>query len=96
MIKRDIARLLYERHGGLSLEETKDYTSILIDLLKDSVLEHPEVTVTHFGKFRHKNKSGREIALPTGEILRTPPSKRVQFLPSPALKTFLNAQPTED
>lgn len=96
MIKKDIARWLYERHGGLSLEETRDYTNILVDLLKDAVLENPQVTITHFGKFKHKTKAGREIALPNGDVLRTPPSKRIQFLPSPALKTYLNTDPGEE
>lgn len=96
MIKKDIARWLYDRHGGLSLEETREYTSVMIDLLKEVVVENPQVTLTHFGKFKHKIKAGREIALPSGDILRTPPSKRIQFLPSPALKAQLNSNQEED
>ena len=96
MIKKDIARWLYERHGGLSLEETREYTSQLVALLKETVEENEQLTLTHFGKFRHKSKAGREIALPNGDMLRTPPGTRIQFLPSPALKTYLNSEEPDD
>ena len=91
MIKKDIIDYLHENHGGLTLEEVEGYTNVLMDLLKESIAARPGLTVKGFGKFRHKQKPVREVILPNGERLHTSGGERIQFLPSPGLKAYLNS-----
>lgn len=92
MIKKDIARNLYERHGGITMQESEAYVNSLIDILKEASAKGESVTVTHFGKFRQKQKAVREIVLPTGKTQLTNAGTRLQFLPSSQLKTRVNAK----
>lgn len=96
MIKKDIARNLYERHGGITMQESEAYVNTLIDILKDASNKGEPITVTHFGKFRQKEKAVREIVLPTGKTQLTNAGTRLQFLPSSQLKTRVNAKAPVD
>ena len=91
MIKKDIARILYERHGGITFQEAEDYVNQLIELMKEATEEDQDLTITHFGKFRHKSKTVREIQLPSGAKQLTHSGTRLQFIPSAKLKTRINA-----
>ena len=91
MIKKDIVEALYEAHGGMSREEIDKYTNDLLELLSDAVVRNESVTVTHFGRFKHKRRIVREVIMPNGEVRLSGSGERVQFVASPTLKTFLNA-----
>jgi integration host factor subunit alpha len=92
MIKKDIARNLYDRHGGITMQQSETYVNTLIDILKEASQKGDSITVTHFGKFRLKQKAVREIVLPTGKTQLTNAGTRLQFLPSSQLKTRVNAK----
>ncbi|MDJ0835602.1 MAG: HU family DNA-binding protein [Acidobacteriota bacterium] len=91
MIKKDIVEQLHEEHGGMTLPETEEHVNTLLELLKDA-MDREDVTITHFGKFRHKHRKVREIILPSGKKQLTNATDRIQFLPSPALKTKINSE----
>jgi nucleoid DNA-binding protein len=90
MIKKDIIRAIYDRHGGITLAEAEQYTNTLIDLLKEAVREEDSVVITNFGKFRKKEVKPRNVTLPSGKETKTQGGERLQFIPSPKLKDFLN------
>lgn len=96
MIKKDIARNLYERHGGMTMQQSENYVNAVIDILKEAAQQGDSVTITHFGKFRQKQKAVREIVLPTGKTQLTNAGTRLQFLPSSQLKTRVNAKTPVD
>ena len=91
MIKSDIAAFIYERHGGMTRAEAEALTDDLLTLLKQSTAGPEPLTITRFGKFRQKPRSVREVVMPDGRKRLTSSVSRLQFLPSPALKTALNS-----
>lgn len=94
VIKKDIVEYIYQHHGGMTREEVEEYTDQLLDLLGDAIHEDPSVTITHFGRFKHKTRSVREVIMPSGDKVLSASGERIQFLPSPQLKTRLNSEPT--
>lgn len=96
MIKKDIAVYLHERHGGMTLEEAERHTNTLLDLLAKAIMAEETVTITGFGRFRHKQRTVREIHLPNGETKLSSGGTRVQFLPSPKLKNTINGGSATD
>lgn len=92
MIKRDIVDYIYNNHGGMTRAEVEQYTDLFIEMLNAAVHENESVTITHFGRFRHKQRAVREVVMPTGKKVLSASGDRIQFLPSPKLKTLLNAE----
>ena len=90
MIKKDIARYLYETHGGITLDEAKRYTETLIELLEEAITAADSVSISGFGRFRHKQRRTREVVMPDGSKQLTSAVDRIQFLPSPKLKAEIN------
>ena len=90
MIKKDIAEELYQTHGGMTRNESEGFTQDLIDLLGQALVREETVTITHFGKFYHKQRPVREVIMPNGKQQLTNAGTRICFQASPALKTFLN------
>lgn len=90
MIKKDIVDQLYHDHGGMTRAETEQHVNMLLDILGDAINDGP-VTIANFGKFRHKSRNVREVTLPDGRKKLTSGTNRIQFVPSPALKTKINA-----
>jgi len=93
MIKKDIVDHLYDTHGGITRDDAEQFTDLMLDMLKEGLNE--EVTITGFGRFRQKKKKGRKIILPGGETHISTPGERIQFLPGPKLKSFINSDDEE-
>ena len=93
MIKKDLVRRLYEEHGGMALVELEQYADTFLDLLKNSLSREESLTVAGFGRFIRRQKSGREVLLPDGRRRWVESGAKVRFLPSPALKAQVNAEP---
>ena len=91
MIKKDIINYLYDHHGGITRDEADRYTNTLLEILQDAMVENDNVTISGFGRFRHKRRTSREVVMPNGERRRTSEGERIQFLPSPKLKSFINS-----
>ena len=90
MIKKDIVKHLHELHGGMTLAETESHTNKLLEIMKEIFHGEEALTITHFGKFRRKKRAVRDVVLPSGKQVISSAGERVQFIPSPKLKAFIN------
>jgi len=83
MTKADIARIVYERHGGLSNREAAHMVEMIFDSIKSRLSRREKVQITGFGTFTVKEKRGRRGRNPqTGEEMVIQPRWSVTFKPS--------------
>lgn len=83
MIKADLARKVYERHGGISYQEAQDLVEQIIGSVKTSLVGGENVKLTGFGSLNIVNRKGRRGRNPqTGERITLPPSKYISFRPT--------------
>lgn len=83
MTKADIARIVYERHGGISNREAARLVEIIFDTIKDRLGEGDKVQITGFGTFVVRQKRERRGRNPqTGEEMVIRPRRSVVFRPS--------------
>lgn len=90
MIKNGLIEGLYRRHGGVTRKESELYINTMLELMRAQLEAGENVSIAKFGTFRHKHRNVRKIVLPSGEEQETTGEPRVQFLPSPAMKAFIN------
>ncbi len=80
MVKADLARAVYEAHGGLSYHEAKQVVENIIRSVRDSLVRGENVKLSGFGSFQlvtRKERMGRNPQ--TGQHIRLGPSKYVTF-----------------
>ena len=83
MIKADLARIIYEAHGGISYREAKDLVEMMLDRMKASLIQGENVKLSGFGSFNVVRRKGRLGRNPqTGARIQLKPSKYVTFRPS--------------
>lgn len=88
MTKADLARIVYERHGGISNREASRLVDLILDFIKKGLREGERVQISGFGTFLVREKKERKGRNPqTGEEMTISPRKSVVFRPS---KTFQN------
>ena len=74
MTKADIARVVYERHGGISNREAARLVEIIFDSIKRHLGDGDKVQITGFGTVLVRQKKERRGRNPqTGEERRTAP-----------------------
>jgi integration host factor subunit alpha len=87
MIKADLARLVYERHGGVSYREAKQMVERVIGKVKGRLVAGETVKLTGFGSFNvhtRRQRTGRNPQ--TGRALTLKARKSVSFKPSKHIK----------
>jgi len=87
MIKADLAQVVYETHGGLSLNEAAELVDEILRLMKNSLRQGENVKLTGFGTLAvivRKSRIGRNPQ--TGEKILLPASRYVVFRPSRSLE----------
>ena len=83
MTKADIARIVYERHGGISNREAARLVEIIFDSIKSRLGGGEKVQITGFGTFVIRQKRERRGRNPqTGEEMVIKPRRSVVFRPS--------------
>jgi integration host factor subunit alpha len=83
MTKADIARIVYERHGGLSNREAARLVESIFDCIKRRLGRGDKVQITGFGTFVVRQKRERRGRNPqTGEEMVIKPRRSVVFRPS--------------
>jgi integration host factor subunit alpha len=83
MTKADIARIVYERHGGISNREAARLVEIIFDNIKSRLGDGEKVQITGFGTFVIRDKRERRGRNPqTGEEMLIKPRRSVVFRPS--------------
>ena len=83
MTKADLARAVYERHGGISNKEASRLVDLILDFIKRGLLDGERIQITGFGTFMVREKKGRKGRNPqTGEEMMISARKSVVFRPS--------------
>ena len=83
MTKADIARIVYECHGGLSNREAARLVETIFDSIKARLSHREKVQITGFGTFAVREKRERRGRNPqTGEEMVIRPRASVVFKPS--------------
>ncbi len=83
MTKAEIARIVYERHGGISNREAARLVEIIFATIKQHLGEGEKVQITGFGTFLVRQKKERRGRNPqTGEEMVIKPRSSVVFRPS--------------
>lgn len=88
MTKADIARAVYERHGGISLEDSQQIVDQIFVTIKQQLLNGNRVHIVGFGTLeivKRRARRGRNPA--TGESIELPAKRALVFRPSRAIKS---------
>ena len=90
MTKADLARVVYERNGGISNKEASRLVEVILGSIKQGLQNGERVQITGFGTFTVRGKKGRKGRNPqTGEEMNILPRKSVVFRPSKSFQTSL-------
>jgi integration host factor subunit alpha len=80
MTKADIARVVYERHGGVSNREAAQLVDVIFETIKRRLETGEKVQITGFGTFVIRQKRERRGRNPqTGEEMIIRPRRSVVF-----------------
>ena len=87
MTKADLARAIYDRHGGISNQEAQRIVDIIFETIKTRLLEGDEVRIVGFGSLEVVTRRTRRGRNPvTGEALQLPERRALVFRPSRSMK----------
>lgn len=92
MVKADLARIVYERHGGITCKEANEIVEVIFNVMKARLLKGENVKLTGFGTLNvvaRKPRMGRNPQ--TGDRILLEPSDYVTFRPSPSIR--IGAEP---
>ena len=87
MVKADLVRAVYERHGGITYQEAQQIVEVIIEHLKTRLLAGENVKLTRFGTFvvvERKPRLGRNPQ--TGERIQLDASRHITFRPSRSIE----------
>ena len=91
MTKADLARAVYERHGGISNKEASQLVDLILELIQNGLKRGERIQITGFGTFMVREKKGRKGRNPqTGEEMLISARKSVVFRPSKTLQGNLS------
>ena len=88
MTKADLARAVYERHGGISLQGCPRVIELLVATIKGRLLAGERVQIVGFGVLEiveRRSRRGRNPA--TGASIDLPSKRAIIFRPSRAIKS---------
>jgi integration host factor subunit alpha len=87
MIKADLAKVVYETHGGISQREAKELVDRIIERMKERMAQGENVKLSGFGSLnlvQRRSRMGRNPQ--TGGRIELSASKYVNFRASRTLK----------
>jgi integration host factor subunit alpha len=83
VIKSDIARAVYDAHGGISHKEAREIVDLILELMMSSLVKGQNVKMSGFGSLNVIRRRGRAGRNPqTGRRIMLKPSYYVTFRPS--------------
>jgi nucleoid DNA-binding protein len=86
--RNDLARAVYEVHGGLSQAESQRIVDGIFEMIRERLLHGEKVLLSGFGCFRVRTRRERRGVNPqTGESIVVPGRKAIIFKPSRYLKS---------
>lgn len=83
MVKADVARRVYDRHGGISRKEALALVDLIFDRMKGRLSKGENVKLSGFGSLNvitRKDRVGRNPQ--TGDRMRLGASRYITFKPS--------------
>lgn len=88
MTKADLARAVYERHGGISYQEAGRIVDLIFTIIKGQLLAGGGIHVVGFGTLEVVERQPRRGRNPvTGEPLYLPARRALVFRPSRGMKS---------
>lgn len=89
MTKADLARAIYERHGGISNQEAQRIVDLVFTIMKKHLLDGGEIQIVGFGSLEVVTRHARRGRNPmTGDEIRLPERKALVFRPSRLIKSI--------
>ncbi|MBS1810593.1 MAG: HU family DNA-binding protein [Acidobacteria bacterium] len=89
MTKADLARAIYERHGGISNQEAQRIVDLIFETIKTRLLNGDEVHIVGFGSLEVVTRRARRGRNPvTGEDIQLPERHALVFRPSRLMKSL--------
>lgn len=89
MTKADLARAVYEKHGGIPLQDCHSAVDLIFTTLKDRLLKGARIHIVGFGTLEVVERRARRGRNPaTGEEIKLPARRALVFRPSRAIKSF--------
>ncbi|MCI0389956.1 MAG: integration host factor subunit beta [Acidobacteria bacterium] len=88
MTKADLARAIYERHGGISLQDSQRIVDRIFTIIKRQILDGERVHIVGFGTLevvKRRARRGRNPA--TGDTIELPAKRALVFRPSRAIRS---------
>lgn len=89
MTKADLARAIYEKHGGIPLQDCQRAVDLIFTTIKRQLLQGDRVHIVGFGTLEivpRRARRGRNPA--TGEEIELPARRALVFRPARAIKSF--------
>ncbi len=87
MTKADLARAIYDRHGGISNQEAQRIVDIIFETITNRLLAADEVRIVGFGTLEVVTRRARRGRNPmTGEEIQLPERRALVFRPSRSMK----------
>ena len=87
MTKADLARAIYDRHGGISNQEAQRIVDTIFETIKNRLLRGEEVRIVGFGSLEVVTRRTRRGRNPvTGEDIQLPERRALVFRPSRSMK----------
>jgi nucleoid DNA-binding protein len=87
MTKADLARAIYDRHGGLTNQEALTIVDILLESIKERLLNGESVYIVGFGTFEIVERKPRRGRNPmTGEEIQLRRHHTLVFRPSRSIR----------
>ena len=88
MTKADLARAVYERHGGISFQDCQRVIDLIFATIKGRLLAGDRVQIVGFGALEiveRRSRRGRNPA--TGASIDLPARRAIVFRPSRTVKS---------
>jgi integration host factor subunit alpha len=88
MTKADLARAIYERHGGLTNREALRIVDAIFDIIRDRLIAGERVRIVGFGALEVVERKPRRGRNPTtGEKIWLSPHRALVFRPSRSMRS---------
>ncbi|MFB0519692.1 MAG: HU family DNA-binding protein [Acidobacteriota bacterium] len=92
MTRKEISKLIYNRHGGLLKKEADEILELILSIIKRELIKGRKITLSNFGTFQLRRRAGRLRRNPkTGAPVLIPNRQWLSFHPSKFLIKLVNS-----
>ena len=89
MNKNDISKAVHDIHGGMSFADAQKIVDLILETIKNRLVQGEKVVISGFGCFRIATRKDRKGVNPrTGDSILIPGRRVVVFKPSKYLKSL--------